>query len=178
MKTGENNQNKISDSLPKASTSEEKRIAMKASRLAQKKAKRKKNPHLGQFKIKLQTEPKKGFQLAWVTDKGSTVQDYLNRGYDFCAKDGGFLTHDDVGGGDTCVDSRISQNVNSDPTLGTTAYLMQIEDELYQEDQEELEQRTLEREEGLRAGSDANGAVGKNGRYVPKEGITIEHATN
>jgi len=177
MKNGTNNQAKISDSLPKAETDIDK-LDRKKKRLAQKKAMRRKSPHLGQFKISLQTEPKPGFQLAWVTDKDSNLQDYLARGYDYCAKDGSFLTHEDVGRGDTGIDSRISQTVNNDPTLGSTAYLMQIEDELYQEDQEELERAVLEREEGLRAGSDKNGEVGANGRYVPKEGITIEHATN
>lgn len=53
-------------------------------------------------------------------------------------------------------------------------YLMEIPQEWYDADQAAKQQEVDEREAAYKLGADTHGAVGKDGRYIPTQGISIK----
>lgn len=139
-------------------------------RLAKKKEARKRQPKLGGLKLRMAVEPKPGFHLCWVSDRQGSLERKINQGYDFVAKDGGVIIHEDVGLGNIDTGNCVSVVVNDH---GEKNLLMQIENELYQEDQKYEQDLVDQKEDGLRIGADKDGKISET-KYIPKEGISIK----
>lgn len=135
---------------------------------------RRKRVPLGSPRRKLEVPKKEGKVRRWVNDKGSRLLMAQEGGYNF--------VEDDITPGDPDV-----KNQNRDlgskvcAAVGTKddgspmyAYLMEIDEETYMQDQEEKQEELNIVENALRRGQDQQGTVGVDGRYVPKDGITIK----
>src|SRR5208337_332021 len=115
----------------------------------------------------------------WINDDPGRLEFAEEAGYRFVTK-GEIL--DPIGeGADIAAvegqDSRVSRVVGTRESLApTVAYLMAIPEELYQEDQEKQLALIKQREAAMSQGVDEQGAPGKDGRYIPKQGISIKRA--
>jgi hypothetical protein len=119
----------------------------------------------------------KNYVYRWMNDS----QDKPNRLKE--AQDGGYtFVHDpdiEANVGDKVenpkgLDSRISQYAGSNRD-GTPyrCYLMRIKRTWYDEDQAEKQKPLDELEAALKIGTDEQGGPGEEGRYIPREGISI-----
>jgi hypothetical protein len=84
-----------------------------------------------------------GWSYRWVNDSGTRIYDRKKQGWEFVtAPDGMDVGQDLTTGGNTDLGTQISthvgNNAKGDPII---AYLMRIEDELYQEDQAAKQQK-------------------------------------
>ena len=85
--------------------------------------------------------PHKGFHLHWINDVGTNLQEMLAKGYTF-VEDNSSIESDDLGRRNSL---QVSKN---GPPI--TAYLMEIPEELYQDDQLQKERSILRVEDQLR----------------------------
>ncbi len=124
---------------------------------------------LGSRQPKLGAPERKGYVRRFVNDVGGRLQD---------AKAGGYQFVED----ETTVEGAESDGLGNRVTrvVGTkesgaplNAYLMEIKEDWYKEDQAVKQAEIDETEESLRRGTDEHGVPGKDGRYVPKQGIKI-----
>lgn len=101
---------------------------------------------LGVRKQKLNAEIRKGYVGRWVNDDGDRINQALQGGYTFVAKDN-VAKSDDPG-------NRISRVVGSKASGGAlTAYLMEIPEEWYREDQLAKQGRIDDTEALIKRGS-------------------------
>jgi hypothetical protein len=126
---------------------------------------RRKRVPLGVPRARLNVNKKKGYVRRWVNDRDGRILRAQEGGYNFAKRDEVDFIDSDV-----CNEDRICKVVSPD---GTKAYLMEISQEFYDEDQAEKKKLVDATEEALRSGSDAHGAPGRDGRYIPQEGIKI-----
>lgn len=103
---------------------------------------RKKRVGLGMFKKEMTIQPglvKKGYVPRWVNDEGDRLEVAQNGGYEFVydKRDSKAHVGEAVTNGNTSIDSRISKIVDKTPRMTgeRRAYLMQIKQEYYDEDQ-------------------------------------------
>ena len=139
-----------------------------------KKLRRKERIPFGGARLKLSAPSKEGKVRRWVNDVGGRCQLAENGGYEFVTDDGLKIGDTNVGSGNQSLDSHVSRIVgtqaNGDPMV---AFLMEIDEEIYQEDQDE-KQRKLDLVDDQIKHGNIEGIVGRNGRYIPKEGITYK----
>lgn len=123
---------------------------------------------LGVQRLKLQASQRPGFVRRWVNDDGARTQMALQGGYEFVRLDGQATTTD--------PGQAVSQIVGK--TEGGTplrAYLMEIREEWYAEDQATKQESIDATEKQIRRG-ELVGKVGQDGVYVPSQGISIKRA--
>ena len=103
---------------------------------------RKKRVGLGMFKKEMtipQGITKKGYVPRWINDEGDRLEVAQRGGYEFVydKRDSKAHVGEAVESGNTSIDSRISKIVDKTPRMGgeRRAYLMQIKQEFYEEDQ-------------------------------------------
>lgn len=140
-------------------------------------AERKKRVPLGTHRMKLQADAREGYVRRWVNDEPGRLDMFKEAGYEFVTD-----PKLQVGEGDdisqrpglgTAVSRHVGIRADNQPQR---AYLMEIPEEYYKEDQTAKMQQVDEREDALRRGQDNQGAPGVDGRYVPKgTPIKIEH---
>lgn len=105
---------------------------------------RKKRVGLGMFKKEMTIQPgliKPGYVPRWINDDGDRLEVAQNGGYEFVydKRDSKAHVGEAVESGNTSIDSRISKIVDKTPRMTgeRRAYLMQIKQEYYDEDQRE-----------------------------------------
>src|SRR5574343_700072 len=137
---------------------------------------RRKRVPVGVPRLKLNAPNREGYVRRWVNDDNTRLKDFEEGGYQYVygAKAG------DAAGNDVTaregLDSRVSRVVGKkDDGSPLTAYLMEIRQDWYDEDQLAKMRIIDEKEAQMRRGEDSQGGrPGHDGRYVPREGITIE----
>ncbi len=128
---------------------------------------------LGHSRMKLTAPQKAGKHRRWINDVGGRVQLAQEGGYTFVEKDPDMQIGDPGGMGDgDDTGSRVRRIVGTrEKGDAQTAFLMEIDEDLYQEDQREKQRRLDEIDNQIRHGN-IEGQVGKDGRYIPSEGIS------
>lgn len=123
---------------------------------------------LGAFQQKLQASNREGFVRRWINDDRQRLQLAQQAGYDF-------VIHDDVAKS-TDDGGKISQIVGSKDGGGALrAYLMEIREDWYWDDQAEKQSR-IDATEGLIRRGELTQKVGVDGSYIPSQGISIKRA--
>jgi hypothetical protein len=135
---------------------------------------RRKRVPLGVPRAKLNAPTKPGKVRRWVNDDGARLAQAQLGGYEFVQED--IAPGDpDVKNANRDLGSKVSVPVgkkdNGEPLY---AYLMEIDEDIYKADQLEKERENERLEAAIRRGEDQHGAVGADGRYIPKERIKIE----
>ena len=139
--------------------------------MADKKEARKQRVPLGVPRLKMSVTERDGFQRRWINDTGGRLAQAEEGGYCFVKREGAEFKEADAKNQNSGVNNCISKVVNSD---GTRSYLMEIPMAMYESDQLAKMAKIDELENGLRVGDDAHGKTGRDGRYVPREGIKID----
>lgn len=123
---------------------------------------------LGVRKAKLNAEKREGYVPRWINDDGDRIAQALQGGWDFVLRDSKAAT-DDMG-------NRISRVVGSKSSGGQlTAYLMEIREDWYQQDQAEKSQKIKATESLIKRG-ELRQKIGTDGEYVPARGIKFTRA--
>jgi hypothetical protein len=110
----------------------------------------------GSFVQKLAAPPIAGMHLHWFNDEPGRVD---------TAKQAGYTHVLDAAGKNR---SRVV-----DKTTGMLGYLMKTPQEWYEHDMAQQQVGIDGMEDAIRRGADENGQPGKDGRYIPKQGISI-----
>jgi hypothetical protein len=128
---------------------------------------------VGVPRLKLDGGQRQGFVRRWVNDDGNRLQDCQQGGYEFVTNQ--LPTGTDIASRES-TDSRVSRVVGTKADgKPLVAYLMEIRRDWYEEDQQSKQKRLDEQESQMRRGEDSQGgAPGRDGRYVPRDGITID----
>lgn len=126
---------------------------------------------LGAPRLKLKVEEKPGLVRRWINDKDSRLLYAEEGGYRFVERLKEVGTPDVIPG-NTDLGSRTSKVVGSNED-GTPlrAYLMEIDQDAYAQDQESKEATLLATEDTIRNGNLDGKAA--DGRYIPTEGIRM-----
>ncbi len=136
-----------------------------------KKKARKKRVPLGVPRLKLQFEGRPGYKRRVVNDVNNRLQNAIDGGYSFVPKDGAEFKDADVANRNESINNAICKTVNSD---GTKGYLMEIPITLYNQDQAAKQESIDKTEDAIKQGGDSQGGqAGRDGRYIPSEGIKI-----
>jgi len=156
----------------KAKTNEE--VMATRNSQTEKKQRRKERIPFGGPRLKLSAPKKEGKVRRWVNDIGGRCQLAEDGGYEFVTDDGLKIGDTDVGNGNQSLDSRVSRIVGTQSDGSPlTAFLMEIDEEFYEEDQRE-KQKQLDLLDAQIQRGNIEGQVGRDGRYIPKEGITYK----
>jgi hypothetical protein len=135
---------------------EEKALAA-ASAPSDKPVTRRTREPLGTRRLKLDAPQRSGYIRRWVNDKDARVQDALRGGYNF-VEDAAIHSHLQ---GSNRVARTVGARKDGSPMM---AFLMEIQEEWYREDQQEKENDRRNHEVGIFSPSDQ---VGKDGQYRP-----------
>jgi hypothetical protein len=135
-----------------------------------KEARKARVPLTGQ-RLKLAVPKRDGFYQRWVNDSGDRIREFKDAGYEFV---------NDATTVSAAKEDQIGERVHK--VVGTRedgsplkAYLMEQTEENYAEDQAAKTAARNAVDDQLKRGADTLGnTVGKDGRYVPDQGITIE----
>jgi len=135
---------------------------------------RKERIPFGGARLKLSVASKEGKVRRWVNDVGGRCQLAGEGGYEFVNDDGLKIGDTDVGSGNQSLDSRVSRIVGTQADGSPlVAFLMEIDEEFYKEDQEEKQKKIDLIDAQIQRGN-IQGQVGQDGRYIPKEGISYK----
>lgn len=115
---------------------------------------------LGSHRQKLTTDQRPGFVRRWINDRGGRILQAQQGGWHFVAKNGAKAQTSDAGEG---ISQIVGTKEGGEPLR---AYLMEIREDWYKEDQAAKQKRTDEIESQIRRGKDEHGEVGKDGRYM------------
>lgn len=138
-----------------------------------KKARKERVP-FGGSRMKLSFPEVAGKVRRWVNDVGGRCQLAEEGGYDFVTDEGQKIGDTAVGSGNQDLGSRVSRIVGTLPDGSPQrAFLMEIDKDLYDEDQAEKQSKLDVIDAQIRGGN-VEGRVGADGRYIPKEGITYK----
>ena len=143
-------------------------LRCKVEEKTEKKAERRKRVGVGIPRLKLSYNSQEAdYVYRWVNDKDNRIENFQEGGYEFVGK-GPEQEGTDVG-------TRISKVVmTNDDGSPRKAYLMRIKKEWYDEDQAEKHKQLDIVEKQLQGGTDSQGQPGKDGRFIPTEGTTIQ----
>ena len=132
---------------------------------------------LGVPRMKLKTEQVVGKVRRWINETQDRIGAAQEGGYEFVAQaETGSAGNADIAsrhGLDSRISKVVGTNENGEPLR---AYLMEIDEDWYKEDQQAKQSKVDSTEEALRRGADERGTPGRDGRYVPREGIKIERS--
>jgi hypothetical protein len=137
---------------------------------------RKERVPLGTHRLKLSAPLREGYHRRWVNDVPGRIMAFEAAGYQFVIKEAAPI----IGEGHDLsqsegVGSRVSYYVGTQETgQPMMAYLMEIPQEWYDEDQAVKLGKIKETEAAMRTGEDGQGRPGVDGRYIPREGIKID----
>lgn len=141
-------------------------------RQEERKAARKERIPLGNARLKLTAPAKDGKVRRWVNDKGGRIQQAQEGEYEFVADDG-MQIGDPGTDGNQDLGSRVSRIVGTkEDGRPLSAYLMEIDKEIYDTDQMEKAKKLDEVDSEIRRGSFKQKPT--DNRYIPKEGITYK----
>lgn len=130
---------------------------------------RSKRVPLGVPRMKMNAPQRPGYVRRWVNDDVGRLDAAQQGGYEFVT---GESTSE--GGATDGMGTKISRVVGSrDNGQPITAYLMEIKQEWYDEDQQAKNRKIDENEAAIKVGSDSQGKPGVDGRYIPESGISI-----
>lgn len=115
-----------------------------------------------------------GYHLCYINDVPGNIMQAKDGGYEFVfSKEVEF-------GNDNVVSRNATEGTGVKVLVGTNednspmfAYLMKIRNEFYEEDQADIQAYSDKINEQIRGGN-IEGSVGRDGRYIPKSGITIK----
>lgn len=137
------------------------------------KASRKERIPLGSPRQKLSAPTVAGKVRRWVNDSGGRLPMAEQGGYDFVQDNGEKIGDTNIGSGNQDMGSRISRIVGTkEDGSPLRAYLMEIDEDLYREDQADKAARIKEVDDQIRLGNVERKA--DDGRYVPRDGITYK----
>lgn len=134
---------------------------------------RKERIPLGAPRQKLTAPTAKGKVRRWVNDDGGRVPMAEQGGYDFVTDNGLKIGDTGINSGNQDLGSRISRIVGTKGD-GTPlrAFLMEIDEDTYKEDQTAKAQRVKETDDQIRHGNIERKS--DDGRYVPRDGINYK----
>lgn len=118
---------------------------------------------------------KPGKEMRWFNDDPGRLQDAEEAGWAYVVDSTIVLGEGPVNERDqtsTKVRQRRGTQKDGSALMG---YLMEIDTDLAQEDRQAKEEDRLDKENAMRRGKGEDGGMGKDGRYIPEEGIRIEH---
>lgn len=145
---------------------------VETKRQAEKKAKRKERIPLGNARLKLTAPVKEGKKRRWINDVGGRLDMAQQGGYEFVT-DSNLQIGEAGTDGNQDLGTRISRVVGTrEDGQPMQAYLMEIDEDLYNEDQAAKARKLDEVDNEIRRGNikrEKNDA-----RYIPKEGITYK----
>ena len=131
---------------------EEKTMTQTQEKVVPKVEKRKERIPLGVPRKKLEAKEIPGFHLHWVNDYPGRVQEALGSGYEFVSEEETAI-NDFVTPGNADLGTRVKRMVGKDDNGGALfAYLMKIDENLWKEDQLELQKRNNLVDEAIRRG--------------------------
>lgn len=144
----------------------------------EKKAARKERVPLGQHRMKLKTETRDGYVRRWINDKPGRLDDAVAGGYEFVTdpkvKVGEGQDASQTPGVGSAVSRIVGTHEDGSPLR---AYLMEIPQNVYDEDQAAKAESVDERENALRRGQTDPGKSDPH-QYVPSgTPIRIEQST-
>jgi len=117
---------------------------------------------------KLAIKKRDGYHRHWMNDNGARIQQAEQAGYQFVEKES--LSGTAQKGLGTKVSQIVGTKEDGTPL---TAYLMEIKQEWYDEDQSLMQAEVDKVDEAIKTGN-VSGTVGEDGRYIPKEGIKVK----
>ena len=131
---------------------------------------RSKRVPLGVARSKLSVPVRPGYQRRWVNDAEGRIANAEAGGYEFAVDDKLQIGQPDIDNENRDLGARISRVV--DKTTGQKAYLMEIKEEFYKEDQTAKVRKVEEVDRRIKTGK----LEAVEGGYVPDEGrgISIE----
>lgn len=139
---------------------------------------RKERVPLGILRQKLKADQREGYSRRWINDKPGRLDDAVAAGYEFVKDpDNGLKIGEgndvsQIGGVGSVVSRIVGQHEDGRPMK---AYLMEVDKDLWDEDQAAKMQALDEKEASIQRGQDDQGRPGRDGRYVPTTGIKIDH---
>lgn len=98
---------------------------------------------------KMLAHKRRGYHRHWFNDTGNKIEEMLDRGYDFVLDKDASINNDDLG-----TRKSLQVSINGPPV---TAYLMEIPEKDYLEDQQRKEQVIQGTEQSIRSASDGIG---------------------
>jgi len=108
----------------------------------------------------------------WINDKAGRLSAAQDGGYDFVDDPDATVGEDMVGRNK--LGSKISRTVGThEDGSPMTAYFMVIDKDTYEGDQREKQRYVDEIDNAIKHGA-IEGEVGKDGRYIPKDGIKVD----
>lgn len=122
---------------------------------------------LGVPRPKLTVPDRPGYVRRWINDVEGRIQNAERGGYQFVEKEGLQVGGPDISNENRDLGTRHSYTV--DKSTGMKAYLMEIKEEYFKEDQKVKMQAVDEVENAIKRGALDNSEA----RYVPKDGIKI-----
>lgn len=123
---------------------------------------------LGVSRSKLSVPARPGYIRRWVNDLEGRLQHALQGGYQYVEDQSLQIGSQDIDNVNRDLGVRVSRVV--DRTTGQKAYLMEIKQEFYDEDQREKAAKIAVTQDQIRRGRIETDAH----RYVPKGGINID----
>jgi hypothetical protein len=141
-----------------------------AKRAGREEAGRQSRVPLGVARAKLSVPTRPGYVRRWVNDMEGRLQMAEQGGYQFATDQSLQIGAVDVDNVNRDLGARISRVV--DRTTGLKAYLMEIKEDFYREDQQAKAQKVAEKDRLIKTGKLDDGES----RYIPDEGrgISIE----
>lgn len=131
---------------------EEKTMTQTPEKVVTKVEQRKERIPLGVPRKKLEAKEIPGYHLHWVNDYPGRVQEALQSGYEFVSEEETAI-NDFVTPGNSDLGTRVKRMVGKDDNGGALfAYLMKINEDLWKQDQEELQKRNNLVDEAIRRG--------------------------
>lgn len=116
----------------------------------------------------------KGYHLCWINDIPGMIAQAKEGGYEFVSENEIEMANNNV------VDRNNSEGTHIKVLVGTNednsgmfAYLMKIRDEYFDEDQADI-QSYNDKIDAQICGGNVEGSVGRDGRYIPSQGISIK----
>lgn len=141
----------------------------------EKSAARKERIPLGRTRLKLTAPKRPGFHRHWINDVGGRLEEAQSGGYQFVMDEGLKIGETALGSGNQDLGNCVSRIVGTLPDgKPQRAYLMEIEEEYYQQDQVEKQKRLDVIDAQIKGGTFNPENDNDMKRYVPSEGISIK----
>lgn len=128
---------------------------------------------LGVARSKLSVPSRPGYQRRWVNDTEGRIANAKLGGYQFVEDSDMQVGSADIDNGNRDLGARVSRVV--DKTTGQKAYLMEIKEEFYQEDQKAKVRKVEEVDRRIKKGKLDDQLEGS---YVPDQGRGIQIETH
>jgi hypothetical protein len=140
-----------------------------------KSAARRERVPLGAPRLKLSAPERPGYKRRWINDVGGRPEQAEAGGYEFVTDTGLQIGETAVGSGNQDLGSRVSRIVGTLPNgQPKRAYLMEIREEFYENDQKEKQQRLDKIDDQIRGGTFNPDNDNDTKRYVPTAGISLK----